>query len=308
MVKISLGSHFAVASMFVLALGAVPRLTTAGQFTVTLIDAPGAAETDILGINNTGQLVGHFFDQAGRVHGVIDTGGDFTIIDVPGSTGSTVNGINDAGQMVGVFATTTCDPQPPTSCPGAQSFFLDTGVFTTINFPGATDTVASGINNAGKIVGQFTDQSGTIHGFVLDADGFTQIDAPGATRTALAGINDAGQMVGGFLDSGMTFHGLLIDVDGGLTPIDYPGALDTVLGGINNLGQIDGAFLDAGNTPHAFLLADGNFAALDLPGEFTTLGGINDTGQIDGSLVDADRRVRGFLATPAPEPAPKCCW
>jgi hypothetical protein len=302
-----LDRHLAVASMFVLALGAIPRSATAGQLIVTPIpDPPGSTETDVEGINNVGQIVGHFFDQnqAGGEHGFIDMGDQFTLIDYPGSTGTAVSGINDAGQMVGAFATTTCGNHPPTQCPGVQGFFFDGSAFTTIDFPGATDTWAHGINNAGTIVGRFIDPSGTQHGFLLDANGFTQIDAPGAIQTGLAGINDAGQMVGGFQDSGLTFHGLFVDVDGTSATIDYPNAIATVLGGINNLGDIDGAFVDASDPPNvsAFLLSSGTFTPLDLPGTFNVLGGINDAEQIDGSFSDSSGMNHGFLTTPVSEP------
>lgn len=79
--------------------------------------------------------------------------------------------------------------------------FLDTGgSFTAIDFPGATGgTAANGINDAGEIVGNFSDGTGG-HGFV-DAGGvFTAIDLAGAMETSVTGINDAGQIVGFYLD------------------------------------------------------------------------------------------------------------
>src|SRR3954453_18224602 len=61
--------------------------------------------------------------------------------------------------------------------------------FTQIDVPGATSTNSFGINNAGQIVGTFTNSTG-LHGF-LDSGGiFTQIDVPGASRTEAFGIND----------------------------------------------------------------------------------------------------------------------
>src|SRR5262245_60652319 len=69
----------------------------------------------------------------------------------------------------------------------AQSHgFLDiNGTFTTIDVPDADSTFANAINDAGHIVGQFTNRSGLNgfgkHGF-LDVGGtFTTIDAPSRT-------------------------------------------------------------------------------------------------------------------------------
>jgi probable HAF family extracellular repeat protein len=77
------------------------------------------------------------------------------------------------------------------------------GSFTQIDVPGAIGlpitigTVASGINDAGQIVGSFSDSTGD-HGFLDVGGSFTQIDVPGATSTDVFGINDAGQIVGRF--------------------------------------------------------------------------------------------------------------
>jgi probable HAF family extracellular repeat protein len=57
--------------------------------------------------------------------------------------------------------------------------------FTQINVPGEVDTVATGINDAGQIVGYFS----FTHGFLDTGGNFIQIDVPGAffTRTLLHG-------------------------------------------------------------------------------------------------------------------------
>ncbi len=54
--------------------------------------------------------------------------------------------------------------------------------FTQIDVPGASRTVARGINDAGQIVGPFDNSTGC-HGFLYSGGSFTQIDMPGAFRT-----------------------------------------------------------------------------------------------------------------------------
>jgi hypothetical protein len=60
-----------------------------------------------------------------------------------------------------------------------------------------------------------------------------------------------------------------------------------------------GSYWD-GTTNHGFVLDQGNYTTLDVPGStFTWANGINDSGQIVGSYEDAGG-THGFLATPVP--------
>jgi hypothetical protein len=74
-----------------------------GQFTT--IDAPGASETELLGLNDFGIAVG--FDVVnGAQHGVVYNShtGTFTTLDDPHGRGTTtLNGINDLGDIVGFY-------------------------------------------------------------------------------------------------------------------------------------------------------------------------------------------------------------
>ena len=125
--------------------------------------------------------------------------------------------------------------------PGEHGFLDSGGTFTQIDAPGATiTTFANGINDAGQIVGGFS--NGYAHGFLDSGGTFTQIDAPG-TDTIANGINDAGQIVGYFYN-GTGEHGFL-DSGGTFTQIDAPGATDTGAAGINDAGQIVGNFFNS---------------------------------------------------------------
>jgi probable HAF family extracellular repeat protein len=54
-----------------------------------------------LGINDAAQVVGAFWDSAGREHGFLDTKGRFTTFDVPATAGTELVGINDHGEIAG---------------------------------------------------------------------------------------------------------------------------------------------------------------------------------------------------------------
>src|SRR5262245_49007786 len=158
----------------------------AAAFTFTTIDVPGGPT----GINNTGQIVGSFFDAAG-VRGYLLSGGTLTMIHVSGVRDTFATGINGTGQIVGWSGAPFV---------GTHGYVLSGATFTTIDVPGARSTVASGINDTGQIVGTFVDAAGE-HGYVLSGATFTTIDVPGARSTVASGINDTGQIVGTLVDA-----------------------------------------------------------------------------------------------------------
>jgi probable HAF family extracellular repeat protein len=68
--------------------------------------------------------------------------------------------------------------------------------------------------------------------------------------------------------------------------------------GINDAGQIVGLY-NPGGYLHGFVLSDGTYTALDVPGAVETIAyGVNDVGQIVGRYTDAAGTVHGFVATP----------
>ena len=77
----------------------------------------------------------------------------------------------------------------------------DSFVFTSVNVPGSTSTVAAGINTGGQVVGYYTDSGGNQHGFLDTGGTFTSIDAPGATSTYAFAINSSGQIAGEYVDA-----------------------------------------------------------------------------------------------------------
>jgi len=107
-----------------LILGQAPRIKSHSRTshgfvlnggTYTPINVPGAAQTVVEGVNNSGVVFGNYTDASGNTHGFIDAAGTFTSIDDPGAYFTTVAGVNDSGQIVGFayFAPqTTATPEP----------------------------------------------------------------------------------------------------------------------------------------------------------------------------------------------------
>jgi probable HAF family extracellular repeat protein len=163
--------------------------------------------------------------------------------------------------------------------------------FTTVSFPGSSSSVATGINNAGQIVGTYTDTAGKVHGF-LDTNGvYKSIDVPGSTQTIPTGINNAGQIVGA--SDGHVF----VDTNGVFTTPNIPGQVAAGYSGgffspnaklgINDSGKIVGTTLNPDPThpgEFGFLYSNGMFTLLGPMGPLRNAiwnpTGINDAGQI----------------------------
>ena len=115
-------------------------------------------------------------------------------------------GINNAGDVVGEY----------TASGGTIDGFIKLagGAFHTIAVPGATETVALGVNDNDTVVGAYIDDTGssmTIHGFIWRIGGHLPpwSTTPTASDfTVLNSINNEGDIVGYYEDS-HGFHGLL---------------------------------------------------------------------------------------------------
>ena len=230
-------------------------------FSVTDPFAKPGNNTQVFGINATGQIVGGYVDNLNKEHGFLYTAGTYVTLDVPGATFTEAFGINSSGQIVGTFFDKNFNE---------HSFLFSNGSFTTIDNPNpaATLTEARGIDSSGNIVGILSGSGD--HAFVRLANGgFFRTDPPGAIRADGLGINDTGQLVGDFATSNIGFHGY-VQINGEFTPLDDPvtGAFDTSAEGVNNAGQVVGSYA-LGSNFHGFLYsggANGQFTTIDRPG------------------------------------------
>jgi probable HAF family extracellular repeat protein len=125
------------------------------QGTYTTLYPPGAtnANTSAYGISNSGQIVGNYYSSVDQEsHGYVLNAGNYTILPIPpmsGRYGRNVVplGINDSGRIVGVRNI------------GAFVFYNGTYEMLPVNS-------ASGINDAGQIVGNYFDKKELSHGYI----------------------------------------------------------------------------------------------------------------------------------------------
>jgi probable HAF family extracellular repeat protein len=217
-------------------------------------DFPGAVQTQVVAINDSGTTGGFYVDPAGNNFGFVRWRGTFMAVIDPakGDVGTTnqILGVNDQGVAVGFYTDAAGNDH-------GYRFDFHTDIFTPIAVPGATSVTATGINDEGTVVGFYTSPSGPGRAFLLQANGAMKTWAqPGASATEDFGINDTGRVVGSYtLGTGtaaQTF-GFVRQDNTTQTVIDPsaatgPGAM-TVFNGIANNGDLVGFYLDpAGNT------------------------------------------------------------
>lgn len=179
----------------------------------------------------------------------------------------------------------------------------DSGMFfISFDFPNARTTVASGINNAGVIVGKYRSDPGGDHGFKRSANGtMHSIDYPLSEYTSPYGLNSAGVIVGQYNKPWESSHGFLLRA-GGFISFDYPNGGGTLATAINASGQIVGAYRWDGRDRGFLRDANGNFTPVDYPGVSQTAAfGINDTGIIVGGYsgdLSPYSGIHGFSRKP----------
>jgi probable HAF family extracellular repeat protein len=210
----------------------------------------GDPSSEALGINNRGQVVGTSFDTGSehaflwdRRHGLQDLG-------TLGGSSSAANGINDLGQVVGGSSTGNGSDaflwdrrhglqdlgngsayaindagqvvgESTAAFPHAIFWDAQGGRHDLGTLPGALESAAQGLNDAGEVVGWSNLRGGfkTRHailyrdGTLSDLNDFLPPNS-GWTLEQAQAINDAGQIVGiGEIDD--QYHAFLLTLDGG---------------------------------------------------------------------------------------------
>ena len=216
-------------------------LTLPANFTV--VNFPGAASTQVTGINAAGDVSGIYVDAAGANHGFTRIGGTFTTVDDSASTVfNQALGINNSSETVGYYTLN------PAGAPGDIAYSQKGGVFTDINalLPANFNSQAVGINSNSTpwIVGFYQPDSAlaTSLGFVDEGGTIQTIDPFGSTFTQALGVNDLGEIVGSYVDPITGVQHGYIDNGGAFTSFDPPGSRSTTINGINDKGDIVGFY------------------------------------------------------------------
>ena len=92
---------------------------------------------------------------------------------------------------------------------GYRGFLYNNGAYTAFDLPGASDTLADAINDAGQIAGTGRYSPGDPYfGFVDTNGALTFFDLPRLGQ--IVGMNDSGVIVGTFQDEAGAQHGFVL--------------------------------------------------------------------------------------------------
>ncbi|MCX7383137.1 MAG: hypothetical protein NT133_17385 [Alphaproteobacteria bacterium] len=161
----------------------------------TSLDVPGATDTYAMSINSSGDIVGYFRDAGGQNHGFLRTSSGLINLDVPGATNTTIVDINDDGQITGQYqdisgslrgfryasgayysidgigSVNYTEPESIGSDGQIVGYYFDAigyrhgfvntlGATTTLDVPGASETILTDISPSGVISGHYAGNSG----------------------------------------------------------------------------------------------------------------------------------------------------
>jgi hypothetical protein len=225
---------------------------------------------------------------------ILLTGSSFTVqtvLDPADPTFTQLLGINNSGTIAGFTGAVT-----------ASGFTLVLpSSFTNENFPGAAQTMVTGINQNGDTVGIYIDGGGTTHGFTDIGGVFRTVDDPGSVFNQGLGINNSDTTAGyaSFTDpAGMTGQVAYTQAGGVFTNINalLPANFNSQAVGIDNAGDIVGFYMPTATTSIGFLDIGGVISTIDPFGStFTQALGINNLGEIVGFYVDGSDVQHGYI-------------
>ena len=219
-----------------------------------------AGTTELLGMNNIGQIVGTYTDGGVEHAFVYDATNGFVELDLSaaGTVGNDIIAldVNDFGQIVGTYVDVISGIR--------HGFLLKDGVFTTIAHPDAAGFGSGGvsINNAGQIAGFYMDSSFVVHAFVYSGGVYSTVDMP--NPGGAYGISNSG-VVSGSDNDGTTHHGFMAEISGAtLVPTLVPPPVVIVWD-----DPVNGDFNDATKWMGGVVPGELDKAVINRPGEFT---------------------------------------
>lgn len=230
----------------------------------------------------------------------------YKTISINGEPRSELNGVNARGAFAGEgLSAAFTGIKLFVGSPSGQLTFYQLP-FNDISTTTAFYESASGMDNAGDVVGVWTDTRQRSHGFERRADGtITEINDPSASDasnagTAVEGISADGRVVVGFYeDSGLASHGFLL-AGGKFTTYDVPGAADTQLTFYSH-GTFGGYYVSAAGAIFGFYVQGGTAHTIAAPGEAnppagsgTELNGMTPDGTMVGTVFPAGAPAHAF--------------
>jgi hypothetical protein len=251
---------------------------TGGQYAqsgFTLMNYPKSVQTQDVGINNAGTLVGFWSDMNNPMmggnapvndsFGWYEMGGQFHNVVDPNTAGTPpmnqLLGVNNHNVAVGFYNDANNNNV-------GYFYNIGSGTFQNIKVPSdVTSSVAAGVNDNRDIAGFATTSSGATEGFLIHG-GFHPIMFPGSTMTMATGVDNQDRVVGVYTtgSGSNTFQG------------GFTWKMESVNGSTNQIGVFQ-------------TISDPNGMGT------TTVNGIDGCGNLVGFYVDGNGNTNGMLAT-----------
>lgn len=218
-------------------------------------DYPGAADTWMTSLNNNKMLAGYYENTKGEIYGCLDWENLWTNYMNPHLRHSPTQetellGINDDGLAVGFYQDSSGIDHP-------FELNVTTGLFASINPPGAKTAAATAINGKGDIIGWLkTGSNSSAEGWLLKGGHYTTFADPDGTSTQPWSLNWSDDIVGSYTDSKGTHGFILVNplTSQSYQEIDEPNSNNyTVIEGVNDHHDMVGYFVDGSGNTNGFV-------------------------------------------------------
>jgi len=209
------------------------------QANLRALNVPNSVQTQDIGINRRGDIVGFSVDAQGVTSGFVRMGGMFSPVANPlGAAKPAENqllSINDRRVAAGFYNDAAGASHP-------YLYDVCHKTFMPVALPFPVDSAqATGINNSGTVTGLYVEGKVT-HAFIYEGKRVTSLSLGDGSNTQALGINNTGDVAGSYVDKQGNTHGF-VWTHGMARTIDAPHASgSTVVNGLNDLGQLVGFY------------------------------------------------------------------
>jgi hypothetical protein len=232
------------------------------QASYTAENFPGSAQTQVVGLNNSGVTVGFLASKNTKSmnnpnFGFYQVNGKFHRADFP--TGDPASppvdqllGVNGHNVAVGFYI-------DGHGFNRGYTYDINTHAYAQVQEPGhpGASITPTGINLAGFITGFYATNK-TSESFILKGTSFKTLKFPGSSSTMAFGISDSSEVVGAYTTGSgknQVMHGFTWSKKNGYQTVDDPaGVGSTTINGVNSAGDLVGFYsTNNGNVTKGFL-------------------------------------------------------